>query len=1032
MQAQPSLETPSSSDREQAQEIQGLVAQGALLLPPQGPVSAFIFLNVLEAFEEIPFDEGIRKGAMLFGCRPYLAEDQYQKQLADGRIRRDDLIAELNADLGARAQETVASLCTRLQLREAMLAFALRSGPVDELRWFVAETDALTRIRPEASMDVRERLIISTQQWLQDNTVGESASSAAHHSYHRVLDDLLRPYGGSLRTWTTEIWEEITLKALWRICREGVHAVKAPWQRTELPIRHRDLLLDATGEDSDALVNEVLIRFCAAYADQGQADWDLPLREQGLYRAFIELYRQQVGPPDRWMRPLKSELERLREAGLTPAESILESLNLLDVPHEEWGDYLTATLCALKGWAALLYQMDVRSDRVPLPAKPGTLVEYVAVRLILERLALTHVAEATLPKFTSLDQLRSLAAAHSRTHPLTSVEQRALSVFQLSQLLGWSPAELIKLTTQDWNQLVAEIESFNNLERRRVFHNAFERRYRIKALDAIAVRAGLPARRVERPRFQSCYCIDAREESFRRHLEEFAPDTETFAAPGFYGVAMYYRGLTDAHFAALCPIVVRPKHWMVEDAVYTLETSNRLTAQTRKAIGTASHRMHRGSRGATAGALLTGTFGVLASIPLVARVLFPWLTSRIRRAAGWFVSPPPVTRLRMERVAELPGTEEDQIGFTVSEMAFFGEKLLRDIGLTHNFSRLVIFFGHGSHCLNNPHKSAYDCGACTGSAGGPNARALAAMLNDVRIREILARNGLEIPKDTIFLGGLHNTAEDSVSFYDLDLLSKSHQKDFESARDTLEEVCRRNAHERCRRFQSARFDLSYTAAHRHVEQRAEDLAQTRPEYGNATNALCFVGRRERVRGLYMDRRAFMHSYDPTADDDNFTILGRILAPVVPVCEGINLTYFFSYIDSPGWGSGTKLPHNVTSLLGVMDGYQSDMRCGLPFQSVEIHEPVRLLFVIETTPEAMFKIMGRDKIVGRILRNKWAQLAILDPNSDEIRVFENGEFHLYQPETTRLDSAPTSLVWYRGHHEHLDFALIDKGFVQPPA
>ena len=57
-----------------------------------------------------------------------------------------------------------------------------------------------------------------------------------------------------------------------------------------------------------------------------------------------------------------------------------------------------------------------------------------------------------------------------------------------------------------------------------------------------------------------------------------------------------------------------------------------------------------------------------------------------------------------------------------------------------------------------------------------------------------------------------------------------------------------------------------------------------------------------------------------------------------------MQYFLSYVDSPGWACGTKLPHNITSLLGVMDGAASDLRPGLPWQSVEIHEPVRLLFV----------------------------------------------------------------------------------------
>ncbi|HVW36947.1 MAG TPA: putative inorganic carbon transporter subunit DabA, partial [Pirellulales bacterium] len=275
------------------------------------------------------------------------------------------------------------------------------------------------------------------------------------------------------------------------------------------------------------------------------------------------------------------------------------------------------------------------------------------------------------------------------------------------------------------------------------------------------------------------------------------------------------------------------------------------------------------------------------------------------------------------------------------------------------------------------------------------------------------------------LGGLHNTAVDSVTFYDLDLLPKSHAKDFESLRELLEEACQRNAHERCRRFDSAPLDLSFEAAHRHVEGRSEDLAQTRPEFGNASNALCVVGRRERTRGLYLDRRAFLTSYDPTQDDAEHNILARILAAAVPVCEGINMQYNLSSIDSKGWACGTKLPHNVTSLLGVMDGAASDLRPGLPWQGVEIHEPLRLLFVIETTPEAMLAIMDRNELVGRILRNGWSQLAVLDPDSSQIQVFKDHEFRPYRPESAELPRAACSTDWYRGWRDHLGFAAIER-------
>jgi hypothetical protein len=215
----------------------------------------------------------------------------------------------------------------------------------------------------------------------------------------------------------------------------------------------------------------------------------------------------------------------------------------------------------------------------------------------------------------------------------------------------------------------------------------------------------------------------------------------------------------------------------------------------------------------------------------------------------------------------------------------------------------------------------------------------------------------------------------------------------------------------------------FAAAHYHVEGRAEDLAQTRPEYGNATNAMCIVGRRDRTRGLFLDRRSFLVSYDPTQDGADHAILARILGAVVPVCEGINLQYYFSSIDSQGWGSGTKLPHNITSMLGVMDGAASDLRTGLPWQGVEIHEPFRLLFVIETTPEAIDQIMDANEVVGRIIRNGWVQLALLDPESNAIKVYRNGTFHEYQPRTVALPSVGASVDWYRGRRDHLGFAAI---------
>jgi uncharacterized protein YbcC (UPF0753/DUF2309 family) len=262
-----------------------------------------------------------------------------------------------------------------------------------------------------------------------------------------------------------------------------------------------------------------------------------------------------------------------------------------------------------------------------------------------------------------------------------------------------------------------------------------------------------------------------------------------------------------------------------------------------------------------------------------------------------------------------------------------------------------------------------------------------------------------------------------VVFFDLDRLPASHRDDFKSTRDAIEEARCRNAHERCRRFDSARLNLTPKEALRHVEGRCQDISQARPEYNHATNALCLVGRRHWSRGLFLDRRAFLTSYDPSVDDEDHEILLRILSAVIPVCAGINLEYYFSCVDYARYGSGSKLPHNLVSLLGVMEGTSSDLRTGLYQQMVEIHEPMRILFVIESTAEAMLSIMRRNAGIERLVRNHWVHLAVIDPATSEIEVFHDDRFEPFKAGSGKIPEVDSSLACYLGSRDHLPFTSI---------
>ena len=65
----------------------------------------------------------------------------------------------------------------------------------------------------------------------------------------------------------------------------------------------------------------------------------------------------------------------------------------------------------------------------------------------------------------------------------------------------------------------------------------------------------------------------------------------------------------------------------------------------------------------------------------------------------------------------------------------------RAMSMTDGHARLVLLLGHGAQVTNNPHESAYHCGACGGQTGEVSARLLAALLNDPETRAGLPAHG---------------------------------------------------------------------------------------------------------------------------------------------------------------------------------------------------------------------------------------------------------------------------------------------------
>ncbi|WP_144060110.1 DUF2309 domain-containing protein [Rhodopirellula sallentina] len=1011
-------------------DLASIIEHATHYLPSQGPISIFVHHNTLHSFEDLPFEEAVLEGGRRYRCEPYLPEERYHHELARGRISIDDLRQVLMDDLDATADELIANFGTRYSLRLAMLQMTLHSAPDAELQWLLAETKLLKRFQSQVSLARRDQVISATRNWI---IRGRDSGKLPP-----IVQTLLNENSGSKpATWNDDGWEAFTLNLLWRVCYDGIDKAALPSE----PLRHNDslneLMLQTCGEDIDAAVNEVLIRFCGSFLDQGFADWSLPDREQGFAKSFARLYMQRGSILPAWMRCLRLEMSSIANGEFSPLDSINESLAAMGVDTSDRikvEDEITTTLLALRGWAGMIWQTETNAPHLPHPIPSGSLHEYLAIRLILQRHALADAGERHFGT-RNIEEVRRRVDTELQRHTRRGVlpafrrgpstSERTYVLFQLAQSGGWTPEQLTSMSSQQWERVVNEVESFGSLERRRIFQLAYERHYATATLDALSIhsqrRREQVSLSVRRPAYLAIFCIDDREESFRRHLEEIDPECRTASAAGFFAVAMYYRGADHAHYRPLCPAIVTPQHYVREEPTFSTVNLSEKRAVRRRRIGWFTHQVHAHSR-TLVGGWVTGVFGALATFPMVARILFPRLTSRLKNSMGTFVRTPS-SELHLERIADEPGQEPDALGYSLDEMADIVVRILQDIGCVKDFPPIVVFFGHGSGSLNNPHESAYNCGACSGGRGGPNARAFAVMANDRRVRRLTLERGIEIPDDVRFIGAYHNTCNDDVEYYDLDLLPRTHRELFRRIERNVNETRARNAHERARRFESAPLDLTFSEALEHVEQRSEDLSQARPEYNHATNALVTVGRRDWTRGLFMDRRVFLTEYDPSVDDDQASVLTRILQAAIPVCAGINLEYYFSCVDVEGYGCGSKLPHNVASMLGVMTGAASDLRPGLSQQMVEIHEPMRILFVVETTPKNMDTIIDANPGIAKLVKGRWVQVALIDPSTSDILRYVNGRYEPYVAESSDLPEVESSADWYRGQRDHLGFATV---------
>lgn len=560
-----------------------------------------------------------------------------------------------------------------------------------------------------------------------------------------------------------------------------------------------------------------------------------------------------------------------------------------------------------------------------------------------------------------------------------------LEIDKLDQTLGLSWKPLCSHYTQAPIALFDTIQKTELQEVFRLWQLAFEWSYYDQVLAGVANKINRTQKEPKRKSFQAIFCIDERECSLRRHVEASDAACETLGSPGFFGVEFYFQAYGANFLDKLCPAPVTPKYLIKEVEVVSPRPHEVLyTKMNSQVFG---------------GILTTMTLGFLAGWQMLVNLIRPKMSPAISNAFSLMNKQ---SRLLIEHSESMPSEHNLQVGFTLDEMANRVEALLRSIGMTKEFAPIVYVVAHGSSSANNPHHGAHDCGACSGRPGAVNARVFAHMANHGEVRQLLAQRDILIPADTRFIGALHDTAGDEMEYYDDTPLLPLHLALHDQYKLTFEKALDLNTKERSRRFASIDTKQSLPNIRKAIKDRSVSLFEPRPELGHGTNTLCIVGRREMTRHVFLDRRAFLNSYDYRQDPEGKLLVG-VMKPLGPVCGGINLEYYFSRVDNHKLGAGTKLPHHVMGLVGVTNSVDGDLRPGLPLQMIEVHDPVRLLILVEHFPEVVLQTIQSANEMYEWFINEWVHLMVLHPTTQEYYYFTEGKFVLYHVHSKQVTS-----------------------------
>ncbi len=351
-------------------------------------------------------------------------------------------------------------------------------------------------------------------------------------------------------------------------------------------------------------LDELVIKSCLDFFDEGQSVWGMPGREQGFFNAWRALARRDARLSLRGLH-----VKRLLSNDDCPEAVIVHVLEVLQIPEAQWVAYFTRELARLHGWAGFVRWRASAPQYAWGRLYPADLVDYLAVRLTLALALLSERGPKDLPRsvpalsaqietrtgemflrhelysggvLPAMARRIEQALARGRDSAIRGVfdaylpakvaDQASRQVQRLRQLTG-DTAALRALSPAQLDDLLDTLDAFERHEGM-LWLRAMEAAAITRLLENVSL-APVQARD-KRPFVQALFCIDTRSERIRRHLEGVG-DYQTYGIAGFFGVPVSFIELGKGSETHLCPVLLTPKNLVLEMTA-SVPTGEALTA----------------------------------------------------------------------------------------------------------------------------------------------------------------------------------------------------------------------------------------------------------------------------------------------------------------------------------------------------------------------------------------------------------------------------------------------------------------------